>query len=504
LQLFWRAPKRKKWRLRTRTEAIADDVDSQKVRMSRAAEQTTAGCARLGLWVFLAIGAMFGIELLNAVRIWANPVNLRKFPYDYVSKGIWSFGAFVRPPDDSSTDFSPTLTSMCNILGGNRDIYRDFQLEGCSFLYPPTAVIELFPFAWLVGPPTVRNGVSESAEMPEFSPAIKMLDLLGRLCALVTVGIAAWFLRPIVRKRIHWLFAILIFAAFFPLRWLLTCVNIQSLITLMLAILILAYAGNCNVLAGVMLGLAACLKPYLAILLLFAVFRKQWAFILGAVVTAGLLILASTLVVGISPWQTYFFDLLPVVARGYGYIPNQSINGIVHRCLGHPIRMVVGPESIIVSSASWFAVIVFIGSSICPRPIKRLKHCQSSLTPSEPTGHNTFVIPQDILLRAVDVAIAVLAVTLASPVVWDHYFAWCIILFAICLAINYSTALPGWFLGLLCCSYILLGTYLLPVKATGALSLLNSTYFFGAVLLLGVAWYAQLRLYNRTKLELSG
>lgn len=447
--------------------------------------QTAPSGIKLGLLALVIIGAMFGIELGNAVRIWMNPASPKTFPHRYVSKGIWSFGAFIRRLDSDSTDFSSALISTYKAFHGNPNLYGDFRLEGCSFLYSPAAIIELLGFAHWVRP-------------PDFSIGIKLGDLTGRLCVLATIAIAAWFLRPIIHNKKQWAFAILILAAFFPLRWSVMCVNVQSFITFFLAVLILAYAKSHNLLAGVMIGLAACLKPYLGLLVLFAVFRKQWKFIFGAVATASLLILLSVIVVGVSPWKTYFFDLLPVVARGYGYYPNHSINGIVHRWLGHPTSMVVGPESTIVFVATRISAIVFIGLSVLPRPIKQGKHRRDIDMSLEATTPKPFAIPQDVLFRAADIAIAILAVTLVSPIVWDHYYAWCVVLFSICLAISSSTILSSRFVGLLICSYILLGTYFLTVRSatSGLLTLINSTHFFGAILLLGAAWYAQLRLHR--------
>ena len=317
---------------------------------------------------------------------------------------------------------------------------------------------------------------------------VKLGDLAGRLCALMTVAVAAWFLRPLIRTKKDWIFAVLILVGFFPLRWGVTCVNIQSFITFFLAVLVLAYSKSHNVLSGVMLGLAACLKPYLALLLLFAAVRKEWKFIFAAVATASLLILASLIVVGIAPWKTYFFDLLPVVTRGYGYYPNHSINGIVHRWLGHPTSMTLGPESVIVFWATRIAAVFFLGSSACPRPIRKSRPRKNMHT-------------EQWLCRAADISIAILAVTLVSPIVWDHYYACCMVLFSVCLVIYSLTIRSFWFLGLLTCSYVLLGTYFLTVAgvASGPLTLINSTHFFGAILLLAAGWYAQLRLYRISK-----
>jgi len=167
--------------------------------------QTTRGHSKLGFWAFVIIVSMVGIELINAVRIWSNPPGPSRFPYNYVSKGIWSFGSFLRPLDSDSGDFSPPLIATYNAFHGNVELYSDFKLEGSIFPYPPTAVIELFGFAYVARP-------------PEFSGAFKLADLIGRFCVLATIAIAAWLLRAIVVSKREWFLAILILGAFFFIK----------------------------------------------------------------------------------------------------------------------------------------------------------------------------------------------------------------------------------------------------------------------------------------------
>jgi hypothetical protein len=446
--------------------------------------------AKLGFWAFVVAGGMLGIELVNTVRIWSNPISDRRFPFGYVSKGVWSVGVFGRPLDRDSNDFAAPLGAAYNVLRGREDPYRDLRVQEVSylsegFIYPPSAIVEMLPFAyWIRG--------------DDLSTGIQLGDLVGRFCALGTIAVAVWFLARMVVSKRQWVAAVVILGAFFPLRWGLVCVNVQSFITFFMALLILAYSKRWNFLAGVMLGLGACLKPYLALLLLFAAFRKEWRFVMGAIFAASIMILASVAVAGIGPWRTYLFDMLPVMSRGYGYYANQSINGIAHRWLGHSTRVVLGPRSSIVSVATWISTVGFLGLSVCPRPIKRLRGDHPTRISSESAGLRSFAVPEDMLLRAADVAIALLAVTLASPILWEHYYGWCIVLFVVCVVISNLTQPSWWFHGLLAGSYVLLGTYLLSFRSvtSGPLTLINSPHFLGAVGLLGIAWHAQLGLYG--------
>jgi hypothetical protein len=99
-------------------------------------------------------------------------------------------------------------------------------------------------------------------------------------------------------------------------------------------------------------------------------------------------------------------------------------------------------------------------------------------------------------LHAFDFALALIGVTLASPIVWEHYFAWTPMLFVLCLKVGTAVPLGTRWWVLLACSYVLLGTYFSPIKvaARGPVSLVNAPGLVGALLLLGGAWHAQGRL----------
>lgn len=435
--------------------------------------QSISRFQKIEFWLIVILLSMVIIELTNSVRLFTESSSPRKFPYDYVSKGIRTIYTYVRPLKPDGVDIVLPLKAVVEVTQPEPDPYKYFQLEGAPFVYPPTALVELLPFRLFYSPEDVSAGA-------------RFADLIGRLCVLATIAVTLWFLRGIRRGWIQWFLISLTLVAAFPLRWMLACVNVQSIITLFLVGAIIAYARFRNLLAGVLVGLAICLKPYLAILMLFAAIRREWRFFTGAAVCTCILIFGSLILMGFSPWQTYLTEIFPKMSMGYAFFANQSINGIVHRWLGHSgIGCVLGPPSFVVSIFSMAAAVIFIALALYPRSTIRHKNSDQIV----PTAWSN-----DMLLRATDIGIALMAVTLSSPTVWEHYFSWSIVLFSICLVINRSVKLPGWFLGLLSCSYILLGTYIKPVEArfasAGPLSLINSPLFIGALLLLVTAWIA--------------
>jgi hypothetical protein len=431
---------------------------------------------------------MLAVEITNTTRIWIEPNDNKTFPQGYVSRGIWSVGAFVRPLDTDSTDIAPTLKAASDILHRKTDLYSDFKPSGSSFIYPPSAALELIPLGWVV-----------NAHSGDLSLGTKLVDLIGRICVLVTIIIALWFLRGMISGWKYWFTTAIIVGAFYPLRWMVTCVQVQSIITLFLAVAILIYARSNTLIAGLLVGLAACLKPHLVLLVLFSCFRKEWRFLVGMVVSGSTAILASFILIGFGPWQTYLLEIMPEMSVGYAYYPNQSINGIVHRWLGHPSAFVLGPPSEVVSIATKSAVLIFSLFAVLPRGIWLGGQNKSQTLTANRQDQSQREVTNDYVLRAMDIGIALLAITLASPIAWEHHFAWAIVLFTACLAAAQLSPFSSRLVSVLAVSYVLMGTYFLPAEnvSSGWLSIINSPRFVGAIMLMISAWWVYVRTLRR-------
>jgi hypothetical protein len=102
--------------------------------------------------------------------------------------------------------------------------------------------------------------------------------------------------------------------------------------------------------------------------------------------------------------------------------------------------------------------------------------------------------------------IAALAATLASPIVWPHYYGWIVALLAVCLGLVRTRRTRAWLRWSLAVSYLLLGSYFLPIKSAGAgpASLANSLAMFGSLVLLMGAWQLMRPTARPTTAEESG
>ena len=90
-------------------------------------------------------------------------------------------------------------------------------------------------------------------------------------------------------------------------------------------------ARDRSVLAGALLGVAALVKPQLGLLWIYLLWTRRWKAAVSCAVTV-LIITGGTMVsLGIEPFRTYVFDVLPRISSGQAYIANQSVYGVLAR-----------------------------------------------------------------------------------------------------------------------------------------------------------------------------
>ena len=431
--------------------------------------------------VILIVLAMGAVEFANSIRLWTDPYNEKSFPYNYVSQGIYSFGGYIRPPDNFNVDIAPILKASVRMLQGDVNQYRDFQIAGPNNFYPPSAAFLFTPFGLIV-----------NACAGDLSLATQTIDILWRLCVLIILILAVWLMRPLISTRKQAAVAFLMFACFYPMRWMLVCLQAQSLVTLLLVFAIITYARGVTLKSGILIGIAACIKPHFALIIFFAVFRKEWRFLFGMFLSSSCVLLGSLFMTGFSPWLTYLTEVIPTISRGYAFYPNQSLNGIVHRWLGHNVKYAFSPMTTAISISNTVAAFVFSLAAVCPRffKIKKTQRC------GEDVSLSSSVIHTKTVLRALDLGIAILCFVMAAPIVWEHHFAWTVVLFALCLQCGQTVRYSGVFISGLALSYFLLGTFFMPVKqaSSGITSLINAPIFFGALLLISLLWYCMVRI----------
>lgn len=430
----------------------------------------------LGRFAACVLGGILALELFNSARMLATPIPNRRFPEQYVTKGIWSPYGLIRLPRDKAWDFSGPLLASGRALRHNPNLYEEFTGEGYAFIYPPTGAVLFLPFAWI-------------AEKYSDSASILCFDLL---CRTVSLCIALAVLLPLRKALQHWrdwLLGMLLIMAFFPIRWAVCCLNAQVLINAALVGAILAYACSHRVLLGVLLGLVCAVKPYLVVLVLFVIARREWRGAIIAVLTLGSVVLGSLLMVGTQPWKTYIHDLLPLMCNGYAAHGNQTLLAAIRRWYGDPTAANLIPLSSVEQVLGWMLSAVMIVVSVAPRPngswMRRATATQGR--PSFSDANRS----AELLYRAGDISIAAFASLLASPTAWDHHYGWAVVVFCVYLLAARQLCVPSRYHVLVGACYVLMGTDWVPVSANrpGLLSLLDSPKVAAAVALSAVLWY---------------
>lgn len=165
--------------------------------------------------------------------------------------------------------------------------------------HPPTAGLLLLPF----------TGIGLSAAgvcwlLVGFGALTGSVHLLGKV---VGSSIPAWLTLPVALALTTWQ----------PVKDDLSWGNINALLLLLLAAVILCFRAKRDLLAGGLFAIALLLKPIAWPVLLLLAFRRQWASVLGCSIVGGMVGLATLAVIGPTAAVGYFTRSLPAATQFY-------------------------------------------------------------------------------------------------------------------------------------------------------------------------------------------
>lgn len=83
--------------------------------------------------------------------------------------------------------------------------------------------------------------------------------------------------------------------------------------------------------AGVAIAIAALIKPHIGLLIVYFLWTRRWRAAISCLLAMLLITAASLISLGVEPFQTYVFDVLPRISAGQAYIANQSAYGVLAR-----------------------------------------------------------------------------------------------------------------------------------------------------------------------------
>lgn len=301
-----------------------------------------------------------------------------------------------------------------------------------------------------------------------------LLMALG--CGMIAVELARqaeW--RP-GDRRAHLALAILAVLScitFYPALKAVTNGQAQSWLNCWLVLAGYAWLRDRRMLAGMLIGAICVFKPQLSLFLIWGLLRRQWSFARGWLIVMIPAQLASLYLYGIDNIFGYLRILRFLSLHGEIYAPNQSIAGLLNRLMGNGVGVATWaldypPYNPIVYYGALANFVFFNGLGL----ILGVRHKKITI---------------------VDLLIAALCFTMASPIAWQHHYGFLPLLFIVATFRLWVQPWPrGEALGLgaaLMLAHLLTAHYLphslLPT--TGWASLVQSYVLYGAALLLVVA-----------------
>lgn len=320
-----------------------------------------------------------------------------------------------------------------------------FFEQGIKFQYPP---ISLLPYMLLI-----KLGLG-LASIIKISYAVSFLAMLGvAFCGykIVVLLLDKYANEYLISRHAHlgiFLVSLLAIFTYHPIVIAQYLGQVQVIIDLLISLAFLAWLSERKHLAGMAIAFAALIKPTLALVLLWALIRKETACFVGMLVVfipAGIISLA---VFGFNEHLDYLKVLSYIGTHGESFWPNQSINGLLHRLLG-----TANPGEFDAFSYSMHDTYVYAGTLISSGALILF-----GLFFIKPKTNST-------VGSALDLATMVLLVVMAAPTAWTHHYGvlWPAFTMAIMIGIilllnGRSRYVRAGFI-LLCVGYFLISNY---------------------------------------------
>jgi hypothetical protein len=251
-------------------------------------------------------------------------------------------------------------------------------------------------------------------------------NMAAILFTLVGVGstVVAWFMLVRLARlelRERWLLALLFFAngpLLSGIKW----GNISYFLVLALTAGLVLLRARRSAAAGVLLGVAAVLKPALALFLLFFLLRRDWRGVLGVVLT-GIAAAALSLVLFGWPENLYWLQT-SILQYSHSWLAvsgNQSIPAFLYRLHAPPDILLdfsvkaPGPgDRLLGQVITW--LIFLLAAAACFRPLSRAANEESVRAQAEAGAR-----------RDLQYLLTICLCLVCSPLSWAHYYVWLLI-----------------------------------------------------------------------------
>ncbi|XXT14538.1 glycosyltransferase 87 family protein [Sorangium sp. So ce429] len=330
-------------------------------------------------------------------------------------------------------------------------IYAEFSQSGSSFIYPPIAAALYTPLA----------GV-------QLETAAARLSLASRCLVAAILAVMLLFVahgkKGLAARHVAAIAATMV--AFYPLVRAVMLNQSTLVVTLLLGLGWLSLRKGAELAAGAALAAAIALKPQLVLMLPLLAWHTRRA-VVAALASGCVLLVASLSYAGLQNHVDYVAIVLPALASGYAFYPNQSWNAFFQRLLTDcsVFRFEIAPPS---AAVHWLS----LAGGLLTYAVALLLSRRFLRDPA--LGPQVF-------------GFAWLTSTLVSPVAWEHHYAPAIFVFVASWEAyrEHGRALPARLAFLFVASFIAIASYFEVLAwSSVAARLLVSYVFYGGLLLM--------------------
>lgn len=348
---------------------------------------------------------------------------------------------------------------------GHRLLYSTlFFEEKLKFQYPPTSLLLLEPLRHF---PKVDLTSDLALNRMSWFVVVALAMVVARLVALsVRLDLEAARDDHIVERLVRLALALSFTLTFYPIVQSFAVGQIQTWITFFFAVVVWTWMTGHRALAGMVAGLMCVIKPQYSLLLAWGVMRKEWGFVGGLALTVGVLGSLSLKAYGLANHVDYLPVLSFIARHGETPHPNQSMNGLLNRLLfnGNPEwdPFSFAPYNPWVHAGTLATSVLLVAIALFWR---RHEHRHAALT---------------------DLLIAMLSLTMASPIAWEHHYGIMLPMFAVVVTATTESRLGRSGLATLVVAFALTSNFYMITDQFAATSFnfLQSYLFFAAVALL--------------------
>lgn len=347
------------------------------------------------------------------------PANLNFFFLSVIALNI-IYGALLSITDNYPNSFSHfkwlltddskyhdswhTMISAVNyfVENPNESIYGVFKEEGIKFQYPPTSLIVFDIPERIIG--LTDYQIVKLLDMLSLLSVFLIAYFSSRILSLALKEIPAQATSVVNRvgRMQQFVIVLTLTVLYYPLIWSYHIGQIQTILTFLITLSIFFWLSSKKIAAGVVIGLACLFKPQVGVVVLWAIIRRQWHLVYGAIATIVIGLIVSISLYGFQNHLDYL-DVLSFLSRhGESYYPNQSINGLLNRLLFNGDNL------------EW-------NSDGFP-PYSRIVHITTLLSSISILLAGLLWNHRRKTPHAIDLAIMFLCATVASPIAWEHHY----------------------------------------------------------------------------------